>query len=510
MAEIRLYAIEEGRLPAAVAADAAEEPTYPRRHFANYWEDPAFIHDFAANGSTPESLSILIDRFAAYMKFCGQDVLAFPACFYGGRIGEGRYNPRDLPPGCLDAFYAKFDREGLFLVPTINQQRVPVAEGLVTRASMLDGSLHPSAIAIHSTGKPNWGGWHGTPPNFNIAHPDVQREFLRIVRDLAEEGKSHPSFKGVALHLAEVNPLWWGSIESGYNDYCIAAFEKASGIVVPVDRQDPLRGKAYAEWLKANAGDAWVAWRCRVLTDFYARLAKTLSDARSDLKLWVNAMPEWQPETVGFMEPGFREKRLREAGIDAAEIAKRIPNVVLGVTGYPAAWRRWMAWRCEEHRLSASVKDAAREWSVSPAHFAPVASAAAPWGHFHDVYWENPVGANRLGKDVLSNDWLEETRWRVSALHPSGHHALKGFAAALAGSDAQVLSCGGFLVGTLGMEPELAEFMRTFRSLPAVKFTDLPAPPGVVIRTAKCAGRIWRYELQTEHPYGLKVTSEKE
>lgn len=508
VAEIRLYESLDGRLPAAVPETPAAPGATPRRSFANYWEDPAILYDFGTNFRVPSTFGDMVDRYAAYMKYCGQDILAFPACFYGGRIGENGLWTRDLPAGYLEAFMARFDDEGLSVVPTINQQIVPVSDGLVTRKTMSDGSLHPTSISIHSTGLPNWGGWHGTPPNFNVAHPDVQKEFLRIVKNLAEEGKSHPSFKGVALHLPTLNPMWFGSIESGYNDYCIDAFGKATGIKVPCDRKDPLRGKAYAEWLKANAYDAWVAWRCDVVADFYAKLAKTLSDARPDLRLWLNPIPVWNAAPENLADPGYTRKILLEAGFDAEKIAAKVPNAVIGLTGLPAWWRHESQYSARLRNLPDGERAKVRDWSVSAERFAQLRDLPAPWAHFHDIYHETAVGGVRTGKDVLSNDWLDETRWRVSTQHPAGAWALAPYAAALAGADAQALSCGGFLIGTLGMEAPLARWMREYRKLPAVKFSDLPSPEGWVFRTADCDGRRWTYKLKTGYPYTLQVTSE--
>ena len=511
VAEIRIYEVADGRLPAACPPSPSN--AVRRRHFASYWEDPAFAQCFGGSGDTPEALSETIDRFAAYMKFCGQDVLSFPACFYGGRIGEDGYNPRRLAPGYLEAFCRKFDAEGLSLVPSINQQVVPMDTRIVTRAAMLDGSLHPTEIAILGTGKPNWGGWHGTPPNFNVAHPGVQQAFVDEVRRLAQEGRPHPSFKGVALHLAMVNPLWFGSIECGYNDYCVEAFEREKGVRVRGAGSAwtaPLRGKAYRDRIVSDPElyAQSVDWRCGVVADFYARLAQTLTAVRSDLRLWINVVLDWPPEAAGFGTEEHRLRTLREAGIDPVKIAARVPGAVLGLTGHPAVWRKWSEARCDACRLPESVRVQARDWSVSPSHFETIRGVATPWAHFHDIYWENAVGARRVGAEVLSNGWLDETSWRVSALHPCGAHVLAAFAAALAGSDAQVLSCGGYLVGTLGVEPELAAFMREYRQLPAVPFRDLPAPDGYVLRTAEADGRRWYYRLQKAYPYVLDVWSE--
>lgn len=508
VAEIRVYEPAEARLPAAVsdAALAGLGPT-PRRRFANYWEDPAVLYDFGTDWRRREGFAEMADRLAAYMKFCGQDTLAFPAAFYQGRIGKGTYDIRNLPVGFLEGLLTRFDALGLSVVPTVNQQTVPTPDGLVTRQSMADGSLHATSVSIHATGLPNWGGWHGTPPAFNLAHRDTLTAFVRLVREIAEEGKAHPSFKGVALHLPVYNPLWFGTIDAGYNDYCIDAFEKATGIKVPCDRSDPLRGKAYAAWLKANAYDAWVGWRCDVVTAFYRRLAKTLAAARPDLRLWLNAIPQWTDDPKRLLDPAETRRLLLEAGFDAEKIAANVPGAVVGLTGLPAWWWRFGAHDARTQGLTGLEKATVKTWSSAPARFALLRGAGAAWGHFHDIYRETSVGRNRTGTRVLSNGWLDEVGWRVSTEHPAGAEALAPFAGALAGSDAQVLSCGGFLIGTLGIEPELAAWMREYRKLPAVPFRDVPAPAGWVRRTAECDGRRWTYSLKTSAPYTLEVTS---
>lgn len=55
-------------------------------------------------------------------------------------------------------------------------------------------------------------------------------------------------------------------------------------------KKDPLRGRAYAAWLRANAWDDWLQWRCDVVTDFYVKEARKLAARRPDLKLWLNYM----------------------------------------------------------------------------------------------------------------------------------------------------------------------------------------------------------------------------
>ena len=134
------------------------------------------------------------------MKYCGQNVFCYPGVWYKGLIGED-YNPRSHAPDFLSAWYEKFDKEGLFFVPNVNANNMEIPAGLVTMDTMTNGALHASPIAIHDTGKPNWGGWHNSPPNFNFFHPDVQAQIERHVDALLGQGAAHPSFKGVCMYL---------------------------------------------------------------------------------------------------------------------------------------------------------------------------------------------------------------------------------------------------------------------------------------------------------------------
>jgi hypothetical protein len=77
-----------------------------------------------------------------------------------------------------------------------------------------------------ANGKPNPGGFHGTPSNFNPLHPAVQDYVNALVDDLLRRYEMHTSFKGIVLHLTKHTIPWFGSIEAGYNDYCAEAFEQ--------------------------------------------------------------------------------------------------------------------------------------------------------------------------------------------------------------------------------------------------------------------------------------------
>ncbi|MGN0852668.1 MAG: LamG-like jellyroll fold domain-containing protein [Kiritimatiellia bacterium] len=493
---LRIYRVKDAKLPALAVAEPPPVDGW-NRTFALYYEDPAIGYDFATrrtSGHDLDELEKMIDRTAAYMKYCGQNLFCYPGVWYQGRIGADRYNPRGHAERFLEAWYAKFDREGLFVVPNVNPNNMPIPDGVLNTASLLDGSLHASPIAIHDTGRPNWGGWHNTPPNFCIGHPDVRRFIEENVDALVEQGASHPSFKGVCLHLTMHCMLWWGDLRSGYNDYVVEAFERDTGVKVPrpAKTDDPLRGRSHAAWLRAHAYPAWVQWRCDQVTKFYAHLAGKLRARRPDLKLWLNSFIQPDFRQDDFTQAGFMERQAREAGLDRAAL-NRIPNLILCQTAYPSFVRK------RERELFPS--DAAfafnRVLQHQKSYNALLEGAAYPWVQLFDLYWENPVGREENG---LSCDWLKECSWRVTTLNPGGVHALRDFVIPLRHRDVLGFSKGGFLVGTYGMEEHLRRFARAFRALPAVPMQDVPGAGDelVRVRAAVHRGRTYVYAVNTD------------
>ena len=120
IAAIRLYKVKSGRLPVAAVREPAANADGWRRMFALYFEDPAIGYDFGIDGTNEERIGPMIDRIAATMKYTGQNLLAYPGSWYAGLM-DGEYNPRVHAPAYRKAYYAKFDKEGLGFMPTINQ-----------------------------------------------------------------------------------------------------------------------------------------------------------------------------------------------------------------------------------------------------------------------------------------------------------------------------------------------------------------------------------------------------
>ncbi len=489
---VRVYRVKDSALPPAKIGGDGEH-----RNFALYFEDPSLGYEFGLDdtGGDPDQLAALIDRTAALMKYTGQDTLAYPGAWYHGLYArDTAYNPRGHAPYFLDAFYSKFDVEGLSFYPTLNVNAMPVPDGLVTRKTLEDGSLHSSVIAIQKSGKANRN-WHDSPPGFNFHHPEVRKFITDMIDTLVDQGADHPSFKGVCLHLTRHCLMWYGDEESGYNDYVVDDFAKAEGLTIPVDRADPLRGKAYYEWIRANAWEKWIQWRCDQVTAFYAEIARKLAARRPDLKLWVNNFvpPDlWHPD---FPKPEYLLQANRGCGLDGPALTRAAPNVILCQTMVPADYRKIPA---RTYPTPAAL-ECQRELELRPGFYSLLRGAAFPWVNQHDRYWESAIG----GGSSLGCDWLRECYWRVTTVNPGGVHALRHFAAPFRHHDVLGLSKGGFLIGTYGMEDVLVPFVQAFRALPPVVFDDIPAAAGaeddlVRVRAKAYKGRSYFYAVNTD------------
>ena len=515
IAAVRVYRVRSGRLPVASVAEPPANDDGWRRTFALYYEDVSAGYNFAVPGDGGDEASIgpLLDRLAATMKFTGQNALCYPGCWYDGLMGE-RYSPRAHVADYRLAVYEKFDREGLAFLPTINQFSLPMTPAEIAAAPGADGTCHDSPLTILDDGKIAASASHGRPSAYNVLHPAVQANVLASVDAFIAEGCGHPSFKGVVLHLTRNSLLWFGNARGGYNDYAVRAFARERGVAVPRADGDPLRGRAYADWIRAHAFDAWIDWRCEKVAAFYREIARRLAAARPDLKLVVNSflLPDWRHPD--FARPDFLEAANRRGGLDARRLAD-VANISVCQSQMPADYR-WFGPRDPANPKDGGVWGDARA-TAEPAHrvlyeqagsFGSIFATAYPWVNQHDRYWEEHCAATKAfnchgiyprdGRHrPLSNSWFRECPWRVSTLNPSGRDALRAYAVPLRFTDVLAVSKGGFLIGTYGTEDVLVPWVRAFRALPAVKMADCGGDAFVKIRTAAFRGRTYFYAVNT-------------
>lgn len=494
--EIRISKVIGGLPDAGIST--APEVNRRNRSIGIYYEDPSVNYGFGVQGSSPDCLEEMLDRMVSYMKYSGQNALVYPMVWYQGMIADSSYNPRTHVPGFLSALLHKFDANGLDFFAAFNWHNLPEYRDRVSERDTKSGALHRTPFALYASGRPNPGSWHGSPPNFNIFHVETQKAILENVDRILETGAAHPSFKGIVFHLTRHSLLWPGSLESGYNDYVIEAFEKETKIRIPVDRKHPLRAREYARWLRENAKKEWVDFRCAKLAEFYGKVAKRLADRRPDLRLIVNSFNVvGEVRSPGYTQESFIPEQLREAGL-APEYYRDIPNIEWQQTIVPAD-PRWFRGRNVEPKAFAKMATI----EENPQCYTLLYGTEKPWLHMHDRYWESAIGAHLKEHwsdkpNPLTSNWLKEQFWRASTLNPAGVHAMRHYVLPLRYLDLLGITKGGILVGTYGMEAYLTAFAKAFRALPAKIFQDLPVNSETVrVRRLEHAGRTWFYLVNT-------------
>ncbi|UKI30796.1 MAG: hypothetical protein L6W00_23380 [Lentisphaeria bacterium] len=146
---------------------------------ALYYEDPALYASFPYLQNKADSMpefEEFLARLSSYMKFSGQNMLIYPFVWYQGELGE-YYKPRPHALNFYDGLMTFFDRENLSFIGAFNPHNTDCVDAVhLTAAAQEDGRLHDTPVMIYDTGKPNPGRWHGSPPNFNILHPALQKK----------------------------------------------------------------------------------------------------------------------------------------------------------------------------------------------------------------------------------------------------------------------------------------------------------------------------------------------
>ena len=492
VASVKVY-----ELSGPPAAQARPKPRFvgaqPRR-VGLYYEDPVLPLNFGGEASFPQFAQVA-DRLIATMEASGFNTLYYPVVWYHGPLvptatqGDGQQPGRPHPYDFISYLLRRFEAHGLKLVGTFNVHDLPSLAGAETDEDRVRaGALTSVTVQWDSSLKTT--GWHGTPNNYNPLDPSVHGALRGVVAELTKRYAASPAFDGFCLHLPVHSLFWFGSLDTGYNDQNLAAFAKDTGIDLHLDPADPFRANHAYQALMGSHRQRWIDWRARRLAAQWGEYAGLLRAARPDLTLAINPyysidkndfQPDQPPEQADYVA------EMRDYGADPALLA-RIPGVRLMNTLSPDLYR----WERSNNRPTPEAR-VYRNFNFSPSFYEPFARLGVPYGiQLHDKYWEDAVGAKSLPG---LRDWGQpELSWRVSTPVPPAPFALENYAAALGNADITTLTKGGFVVGTVGIEDQIAPWAAAFGQLPAVPFADVAglADP-VRVRACQGADGEWAY-----------------
>jgi hypothetical protein len=299
---------------------------------------------------------------------------------------------------------------------------------------------------------------------FSPAHPDNERWFRGLVRELAVRYGDSSALRGVSIRLMEhQNPgiTNFGGREWGFDADTVRRFVRSTGVTLAI-------GTTPAEY-----SHEWRQWRERIVLGVIARLRDEVRAARTDLTLFLNVQGrQRQSDTVaGWLEAGVDLGRL--AGLAGVQLLD-------GTARYG---------RDSIDPMEASIQRS-RLANMRTVH------ALTPSRPGHHLASAQYVEATDSVIPPLAIGYPGVTRatWASGVVEPPGRHAVARFVRQLAQTDAVWLGDGGngYLLG----QPALWEFLAVYRRLPGQAFsTAFDLEGQVVVRELIRADGAWVYAV---------------
>jgi hypothetical protein len=489
----------------------------PSRRTGVYFED-CVLHQVFGTTSDRDGFMQATDRLLDYMQFCGETELCYPVIWYNGPLygtlveptepnlsGGGKGGDRPHPVGFPALLLKKLDARGMKFSAGAHIHWLPSLDPYTLTDQDRVNKGEETVVNVRDDGKLWYGYWHGHDPNYNPIDPRVLGAVRAVLNEVVERYGQEPAFTGITLVMAQNKLYTFGSIESGYNDCNLQSFQKESGVTIPAYAAGkPSRFADSYHWLMdhPDAKKAWIDWRCQKLHDQYKQIADAMTAQRPDLKLTLDIFParyDYNRLSDYLDQPAL--EALRETGIDPRLYAHDA-NIDIGYTLVPADYR----WKRSLNDTSETVRDN-RTIMTAP----EIAQSLGPLPQvdvtLHDRYWEDAIGKTAPLQGLSPDPNVQECRWRVSTLNASGFNAMEPYVAALNNFDALKIDKGGFLMGTMGMESELAAFSHAFDALPAVRFDDVAGVDDPVrVRQKVVDGKLYFYVLnRLPEPVEIKI-----
>ncbi len=505
---LKIYKLEGGftRLPVKPFTGSV-----PARQIGLYHEDPVFAICYGTLPGKPDmhffpGFATVIDRMLDYHQSFGMSTVHYPICWYHGPLFGSEAEPlttyggRPHPAGFPKYLLRRLEARGMKFDAWFHEHQIDslLPYTILDDDRVMDGE--ETVINMRGDNRLFYRAWHGKDPVYNPLDPRVQAAIKRQFAEIIARYGDEPALSGLTLNTVRHSIFAFGSLDSGYNDCNLRRFQEETGIKIPVDMKDRYRFAKSHQWLMDNVKEEWIKWRCQKLHDYYKELAAMLRAKRPELTLGLVVFAAEDGKAgADYLDPNqARLRPAREQGIDPA-LYVNDPEIVIRYCMVPADLR----WRRGHGRDLFGIDDV-RTVDSSPEMVAPIAATPSACVNMHDRYFEDPIAKGSPLKGL--SDKVKECGWRVSALNANTFHGLENHAFAMNNLDPLVITKGGFLVGSLGIEDEIGRFAQAYRALPAVKFADVAelADP-VRVRQQVVDGRNYFYVLN-RLPYPVEVS----
>lgn len=407
--------------------------THPWFFYAHYgWPARTAAQRSASVHTLVEHLSFVGFNYLEYNAVNGSDVANmawFPSRHWPNLEGDLF---TDLLPACAQA--------GIKVVPSLAS--LPLPPGLdagTLRAEPDERGFCLESLQWHKDATVGRGLWRDAP---DPLRPEVRRWLLECLRELLDHCADSPALFGVGFRVNGSIGLCYLGPEYGYSRWDIAEFRRDSGLPVPDEG-------AY-EWLRANAWEEWIDWRCRRTTELWLAARDLVRSYRDDLSLVVKCvLPAEQPgPNVRWPEGADPIALMREHGYDPGLLAEEEGIVVEGAH-LVSSDRFWFS-------QGVPNPDALRQFYFDRRILRAFLTREGRATEFYFGYWEeSPHPDNEYGASLRT---ATTGPWGRFFFEAPMHHLTLG--------NNRILTLFGWERPTLAREAQLRAFCRGVRALP--------------------------------------------
>jgi hypothetical protein len=429
---------------ASRAVEPTELPGQPKRRIGIYQPHPWYFYaHYGCPARTADQRARSLEALADYLRFCGFNYVEFNAINGSDRTSRAWYDSPYYKPLCgnlLKEFIPLAARKGLDVLPVITSFKPPKD---AAKYGFSNGSWQ-----VNADGK---GG-----KAFGAAAPDPLRpevgQFMgKLAYGILSRCAHYPNVVGLGVRVnGKIGLCYVGDgLQAGYSKWDLAQFAADTGVKIP-------QGKNAYEWLRANAWDKWLDWRCRRTRTMWLSLRDIARARRKNLCVVMKCdLPSETPGTNVQWPAGAEPlELLRGHGYDprlyhdaTGILVQR--GMMIGAGRFFGPWGPPFGSNARAYKLF---------------HYAPGLMEAyrtregAAVELYHN-YWEE--GGHKRHPEF-------GPEMRTATLAPPGGGYFEAACASLRRANVHTIAFMGWARASIGHEAALRRWCRAFRALPAV------------------------------------------
>jgi len=446
-----------------VLVEPAVPPDGPERKLALYVPHPWFIYShYGTPYRTKEQRIQGLTSFVEYVKFCGFNQLQLHIINGSDTAGRAWYDSKLYKPfeaDLIEELIPMAAESGIQVLPIVTPIFAPYGSNVGDYPVTPDeNGFCRLSLQLDRDGKTYTSTMGSLAPD--PLRPEVQEWLFKCLREILDRAAKYRNVPGVGFRVnGKIGLCYVGNQpnkcgqDSGYSEWDISEFENDTGVKVP------RVGVTAYDWLRANAWEKWIAWRCRRTHDFWLKARDLVRSYRPGMKLVVacdlpSEYPGYNIEWVNGTAP---RELMRHHGYDP-ELFKNDDGIVIQRGMMIASDRYFGKWGPPHGRNA---------WAHKAFNYADgvVECYETPSGHAVELYYN-------YWEEVPHPDPQYGTNLRTAAPAPPGQFYFEPATYSIRKANVHTMAFMGWERASIGHEHDLRRFARAYRALPAVAPKD--------------------------------------